>query len=66
LLQTLTETPQVPTNRRIADRTLVQNLSGQRASDSEIERGEFQVTPPGAEWWVVLDLEPADIVLLES
>jgi Baseplate J-like protein len=66
LIRTLTETPQVPTNRRIADRSLIQNLTGQRASDSDIDRGEFQVALPGAEWWVVLDLEPADIVLLES
>jgi Baseplate J-like protein len=61
--------PPVPTGRRIPDRGLVQDVSGQRrATDEEIEAGQFQVaaTVGGEPWWVVLDVEPADIVLVES
>lgn len=64
LTRTLTETPQIPTSNRIPDRGLVQNATGQRATDAQIEQGEFQIVPPAPEWWVVLDLEPADILLL--
>ncbi|MDZ8055390.1 MAG: baseplate J/gp47 family protein [Aulosira sp. ZfuVER01] len=58
----------VPTGDRIPDRSLVQGLTGQRATDTEIESGEFQVvTPTGSDkWWVVLDMELADIILKES
>jgi hypothetical protein len=69
LLNTLIlSTPTVPTGRRIPNRGLVQGPSGQRATDAEIDAGTFQVsaTVEGEPWWVVLDLERADIVLLES
>jgi Baseplate J-like protein len=58
----------VPTGKRIPDRSLIQGLSGQRATDTEIENGEFKVTtPPGNDkWWVVLDMELADIILKEG
>ncbi|HVG00748.1 MAG TPA: baseplate J/gp47 family protein [Chloroflexia bacterium] len=58
----------VPTARRIPDRDLVKGPSGQRATDGEIEAGTFQVVPVvgGEKWWVLLDVEPADIVLQES
>ncbi|HEX5706159.1 MAG TPA: baseplate J/gp47 family protein, partial [Pyrinomonadaceae bacterium] len=59
--------PPVPTGRRIPARDLVQGLTGQRATDAEIEAGTFKVVSVvGAEkWWVVLDVEPADILLDE-
>jgi hypothetical protein len=70
LTATLTATaPTTPTGGRTVDRSLVQGPGGQRVADSEIEAGTFQVTPPAgdtAQWWVVLDIEPADIVLQES
>lgn len=55
----------VPTGDRIPDRSLVQGLTGQRATDTEIESGDFQVvTPTGSDkWWLVLDVELADIIL---
>ena len=56
----------VPNVKRIADRDLVKKLDGSgRATDADIEAGEFQVvTPPGSDkWWVVLDIELADIIL---
>lgn len=57
-----------PSARRIPDRSLVQGPSGERATDAEIEAATFSVvaTVGGESWWVVLDLEPADIALEES
>ncbi|HEY6188615.1 MAG TPA: baseplate J/gp47 family protein [Pyrinomonadaceae bacterium] len=56
-----------PTGQRIPDRSLVQGPTGQRATDAEIESGQFQVVAVvgGEKWWVVLDVEPADIVMSE-
>ena len=63
----------VPTGQRIPDRSLAEGLTegeagkstGQRATDEEIEAGLFQVkaTVKGENWWVMLELEPADIRL---
>jgi len=58
--------PAAPTGRRIPDRGLVQGPGGQRATDTEIEAGQFKVVPPDNNWFVVLDMEPADIVLRET
>jgi hypothetical protein len=69
LTQVVTEAaPTAPSGQRIPDRSLVQGPSGQRATDAEIEAGQFQVAAVvnGDNWWVVLDMEPADIALLES
>lgn len=67
LNRVLTEAaPTAPTGRRTPDRGLVQGPAGQRATDAEIEAGNFRVVPPDDKWFVVLDVEPADIVLLES
>jgi hypothetical protein len=69
LLTTLTDaTPTAPTGSRVPDRSLVQGASGQRATDAEIDAGAFQVaaTVNGEAWWVVLDLDRADIRFLES
>jgi hypothetical protein len=56
-----------PTGQRIPDRSLVQGPTGQRATDAEIESGQFQVVAVvgGEKWWVVPDVEPADIVMSE-
>ncbi|HEV7377146.1 MAG TPA: hypothetical protein VGN95_20685 [Pyrinomonadaceae bacterium] len=66
----------VPTSQRIPDRSLVEGLvkgktgesTGQRATDAEIEAGLFQVKAVvnGENWWVTLDVEPADIRLEEA
>lgn len=65
--------PPVPTGRRIPDRGLVEGVgegeagvaTGQRATDAQIEAGLFQIKAvvDGDNWWVVLDVEPADIRL---
>lgn len=58
----------VPSGSRIPDRSLVQGAGGARATDAEIDSGEFVIaaTVAGEAWWVVLDMEPADILLEES
>jgi len=63
---------QAPGGRPDPDRSLVQGVdtsglraSGTRATDGEIETGKFIIVPP-AEFSLVLDMEPADIVFSES
>jgi hypothetical protein len=58
----------VPTERRIPDRSLVQGPEGGRATDEQIEKGEFRVvaTVDDEKWWVALDIEQADILLKEK
>ncbi len=65
---TATTTSIVPTGRRIADRSLIVGPTGQPAKDGEIEIGQFKIsaTVGNDKWWIVLDLDPADIVLTES
>jgi len=58
--------PTTPSARRTPDRGRVQGEGGGRATDAEVERGAFQVVPVDATWWVVLDMEPADVVLVEG
>jgi hypothetical protein len=61
--------PLVPTSTRIADRSLLKGPDGQQpATDEQIESGDFQVvaTVEGEPWWVVLDLQAADIVIREQ
>jgi uncharacterized phage protein gp47/JayE len=58
--------PTAPSARRTADRSLVQGAGGARALDAEVESGEFTVAPVDETWWVVLDVEPADIALEEA
>ncbi len=59
--------PAAPTGGRTPDRSLVQSTkkTGTRAGDEEIESGAFRVVAEidGEPWWVVLDMQPADIVL---
>jgi hypothetical protein len=54
-----------PTAAKIFDRSLVQGPTGQRATDAEIAAGTFEVTVPadGQVWWLVLDMDPSDVVL---
>ncbi|MBK8985284.1 MAG: hypothetical protein IPM39_04255 [Chloroflexi bacterium] len=60
--------PLVPTSTRIADRTLLRATDGSPATDAQIESGDFQIVAQvdGQPGCVVLDIEPADIVLQES
>lgn len=57
--------PQSPTSQRIPDRSLVQGLTGQRATDTDISANQFQVSPVvnGEPWQVVLEMAPTDIAL---
>ena len=57
-----------PTGERIVDRNLVQGSPGERATDDQIMNGNFQIaaTVDGERWWVVLDMEPADVLLKEA
>ncbi len=58
----------MPAARRIPDRNLVQGPDGSRATDEQIEKGQFTIaaTVDGEQWWVVLDMESADLVLREQ
>lgn len=58
----------LPSSQRILDRSLVQGPSGSPATDEELESGDFKVvaTRNGENWWVVLDIAPADILLQEE
>ena len=60
--------PATPTGRRIPDRGLVRGPTGARATDEDIEAGTFSVIAviDGEKWWVVLDLDTADIALEEG
>lgn len=55
-----------PSERRIPDRSLVQGLGGQQATDEEIEAGTFQVAAKvgGEDWTIALDVQPEDILLM--
>lgn len=58
----------LPSGRRVPNRDLVQGPSGARATDAELESGDFQVvaTIAGENWWVVLDMQEADVLLVEE
>lgn len=63
------ETPSLlPSGNRVPNRNLVQGESGERATDEELESGAFKVVAEidGEPWWVVLDMESADIFLEEA
>lgn len=63
------ETPALlPSGKRIPDRSLVRGLSGDPVTDKELEEGEFEVIAQvnGEDWWLVLDIEPADIAFFEE
>ena len=57
-----------PTGRRILDRRLVRSSSGASAGASELAEGELRVIAEldGEPWWISLDMEPSDIVLVEK
>lgn len=63
-------TPAPLTAKQKPNRDLVQasakGAAGRRATDTEIEVGTFMVVPPDKKWFVVLDMEPANIVLNEK
>lgn len=69
-----TSAPAPPTSTRIPDRDLLQGPGGQRATDVEIEAGQFtisplvspQIDPEQKPWQFVLDIVPTDIALLEK
>ena len=59
----------LPTGRRVPDRDLVRNAADTaRATDQDIEKGTFKVTATvdGEPWWIALDIEQADIMLVEG
>lgn len=69
IAKVLTESkPTLPKGRRIPDRALVLGPSGERATDEEIESGDFQISAviDSEKWFVVLDIDQADIVLTEK
>jgi Baseplate J-like protein len=60
--------PTAPTGARIADRSLLQSTGGGPATDENVEKAEFRIaaTVAGEPWWVVLDMQPSDILLEEG
>jgi len=59
--------PLLPSTRRIPNRSLVQaSDSTARATDFHVEDSDFKVsaTVNGEKWWIVLDMEPADIAVM--
>lgn len=66
--ETIKETPTL-SGRRIPDRGLVQSADtsakGKPANDGDIETGAFVIVPPEG-FSLILDMEPADIILQES
>jgi hypothetical protein len=54
-----------PTGKRLPDRSLLQAADGSPATDEQVEKGEFKIaaTLDGEKWWVVLDMDEADIAL---
>ena len=58
----------VPSTQRIPDRDLLMGAEGGAASDEALESGAFEVsaTVGGEDWWVVLDMEPADVLAREK
>ena len=61
-----TSAPAPPGGVRIPDRDRVQGPGGARATDAEVEAATFSVVPVDPTWFVVLDMEPADIALAEG
>jgi uncharacterized phage protein gp47/JayE len=53
--------------QKIPDRALLLGPTGKAATDLQIQSGQFQVSSivDGAKWALVLDIEPADIALVE-
>ncbi len=54
-------------DERVPDRGLVRGPGGARATDVEIEAGTFSIVPlvnGESNWTIVLDVDPADIVLV--
>jgi Baseplate J-like protein len=70
LIDTITKIELLPPGgERIPDRSLLQDASGQPATDAEIEASQFQVSATvngDNQWQVVLDMDPTDISLLEK
>ncbi len=59
----------LPTGRRMPNRQLLKAAADEnQASDAQLERGEFRIVPPsGAEkWWIVLDMDAADVAIAEA
>jgi uncharacterized phage protein gp47/JayE len=54
--------------RRIPDSTLLLGPTGQPATSQQIEAGQFQVISvvKGEKWSLALDMQPADILLMEQ
>ena len=57
----------VPAGQLVVRKDLVKDLSGNQATDNDIETGKFQITTnvDGNKWWLMLDMEPADVLLKE-
>ena len=54
--------------RRIPDRSLLVGEDGKPATDEEIEGGRFSIraTVNDEPWWIVLEMEPADLLAREE
>jgi hypothetical protein len=61
-----TSAPAAPGGVRMPDRDRVQGAASARATDAEIEAATFTVVPVDPTWFVVLDMESADVALTEG
>ena len=70
ITQVLTEQApsMAPSGQRIQDRGLVQSTDNMQATDEQIESGEFTVIAKvnGEDWWLALDMDASDILLVEQ
>jgi Baseplate J-like protein len=60
--------PTAPAGGRIAARGQLLAAAGGPATDADIAAGDFRVsaTVEGAKWWIVLDMRPTDVVVVED
>ncbi|MFL5542115.1 MAG: baseplate J/gp47 family protein [Longimicrobiaceae bacterium] len=62
------DAPTAPAGGRAPAPGQLVDLQGNPATDADVEAGEFRVsaTVKGEKWWVVLDMSPTDVVVVED
>jgi hypothetical protein len=62
------DAPTAPAGGRVPRRELLLNPKGEPAADTDVAGGDFRVsaTVDGQKWWIVLDMSPTDVVVVEA